>query len=152
MEYKSHKVRTTNLPDDKLIYRITDKSNIALVLCWIITLILFILRTPFVILALFYSLAITLKKDRVIFAGYRRFFVSYIKNEDKYCDIYYLSEIGKWTYYSDLLNPKIKFVLRDGEEVTITNGVDRTMYRYFKKVMGKKEDKIVTVRHFKDVL
>ena len=153
MEYKSHKIRISNIPVEKKIYRTTDKSMMLVAFSWLVSAyLLFVARSVFGFLAVFYSICITFRGDNVIFDGYTHFFIMYDQMDTKYCDIIYHSEVARWTYHGDFLSPKITVFLRDGEMISITKGVDRTMKKYFQKVMRRKEDRIRTVRRMKDIL
>ena len=78
MEYKSHKIRISNIPVEKKIYRTTDKSLMLVAFSWLVSVyLLFIARSVFAFLAIFYSICITFSGDNVIFDGYLHFFIIY---------------------------------------------------------------------------
>ncbi len=139
-EGKSHTVKVTNLPKSKPMCYVSNKPFLMVVGLSTVTLVVyFIFENKIIVLPfLIYSMIFCFKKEKVIFTGHNSFFVIYDLEDEKNCDIYYLSEVKKWCYINRLFSPYILFLLNDGESVTLKSSGSEVV-RYLRKVMRKKE-------------
>lgn len=62
-----------------------------------------------------YGLIMTFKEEKMIFSGHRDYLVIYHETRREQCDIYYLSEIKRWTFRQRLFNPSVTLFLHDGK-------------------------------------
>ncbi len=140
-ERKSRRVKVSNLPDSKALCTITNKPLALIVFSWVIfSWVLFtadekILSIPFGI----YGLIMTLKEEKKIFSGHLDYLVVYDEDNQEECDIYYLSEIRRWYFKQQLLNPSLTLFLLEGEKFIFCKCVGSEIRSYMRKVMPEKE-------------
>lgn len=137
---KSHTVKVANLPKSKPMCFVSNKPILLIVgVCSAPIIVYFTFGNKIMVLPfLVYTMIFCLKKEKVIFTGHNSFFVIYDLEDEKNCDIYYLSEVKKWCYVNTLFSPHVLFLLNDGESVTLKSSGSEVV-RYLRKVMRKKE-------------
>lgn len=140
-ERKSHTVKVANLPESKALCIITNKPVALIFFVWSLfgTVLFFAKEKLLTIPLAIYGLIMTFKEEKMIFSGHRDYLVIYHETRREQCDIYYLSEIKRWTFRQRLFNPSVTLFLHDGEMVSFCRCVGSEIHSYLRKVMGEKE-------------
>ena len=139
-EHKSHKVKLENIPKDKVICHLSNRSDNIKVLLWALAVVLLI--TKHVILAVligFYAFVYTFSTEKKLFDGFEKFFTVYSDSNGEYCELIYLSEVEGWEYRITDKGDKLIFYLSGSEKYRVDTNVDRKIYTYLRQVLPEKE-------------
>ena len=139
MEYKSHRIKRTNIPQGKKLLYLDNKNRYVALGQW--GLCGASLLTPWPLLALpmgFLASITTFRKGKVLFEGYDNFFVYFQGNDPNYCEIIYLDEVLNWEYRITKQDNILLLVLQEHEKICISN-MRVPVYRYCREVMPDRE-------------
>ena len=140
MEYRSHKIKTVNIPSAKMVYHSTSKPLSFTVISLVLALLVFL--TEYKLLALIMAavaIVFYLVPDKKQISGYDSFVIVYNQQNNEFCDIIYFSEIKYWEYRITRKGNKIMLFLNDGEKYSVDKGVNMSTHAYFQKHLPEKE-------------
>ena len=115
MEYRSHKIKTVNIPSAKMVYQSTSKPLSFTIISLVLALLVFL--TEYKLLALIMAavaIVFYLVTDKKQISGYDSFVIVYNQQNNEFCDIIYFSEIKNWEYRITREGNKIMLFLNDG--------------------------------------
>ena len=139
-EHKSHKVKLENIPKDKVICHLSNRSDNVKVLLWALAAaLLFTKNYVLAVLIGFYAFVYTFSTEKKLFEGFEKFLTVYNDPNGEYCELIYLSEVEGWEYRITDQGDKLIFYLADGEKYRIDTNVDRKIYTYLRQVLPEKE-------------
>lgn len=140
-EYKSHRVLVKNIPKEKPLCSVGNKSMAGLLIgLFLIVLVAYYFQNIYIVIPLLlYQLFLVCKPYCAIFEGYHNFFVIYDKENKNECNLYYLSELKYWCHDGSYANPIVIFFLNDNEKVVLNQVIDSEIFDYLRKVAPKKE-------------
>ena len=139
-EHKSHKVRIDNIPQEKIICHVSNRSLYGKVFLWSLAVLLLLSKSYILaVIVGFYAFVYTFSTEKKYYDGYDRFFVVHDEPNDECCELIYLSEIEGWEYRVTAEKDKMVLYLRDKERYRLEENVSRRLYSYFCSVLPEKE-------------
>lgn len=140
-EYRSHKVRLSNVPKDSALCSIGTKTAGPIIIAWLLALLVLCSQYRYMAIPVaFVALVLTLRHNTRQFRGCRTYFIIYNSQDPSNCDLIYLSEVRGWEYrVKKDGNDYMTVTLQDDEKIRITEGVNIAMYRYFQRNLPQLE-------------